>query len=211
MPDLAVLDARHAPPDPRPAVGTLDLAEARDRDLVARVGRGDADAFRSLFDRYAPIANALALRVVRQTHLAEEIVQEAFMAVWRNPNGYDPSRGSVRAWLMGTVHHRAVDLVRREEAHRRRAEAAIPGAAEELEDHADEVAGAMDRPAERLAVRAALRGIPEEQRDVIRLMYFEGLTQSQIAEATGLPLGTVKSRALLGMRRLRTTLGGLAP
>jgi RNA polymerase sigma-70 factor (ECF subfamily) len=210
MPDLAVLDARHAPPDPRHAVETIDLAEARDRDLVARIGRGDAEAFRSLFAAYAPVAGALALRVVRQAHLAEEIVQEAFLSVWRNPGGYDPARGSVRAWLMGTIHHRAVDLVRREEAHRRRAEAAIPSAAEELQDHADEVAGALDRPAERLAVRAALREIPPEQGDVIRLMYFEGLTQSQIAEATGLPLGTVKSRALLGMRRLRTTLGRLA-
>lgn len=208
MPDLAVLDTRDAPPDPRPAVGIVELAEARDRELVARIGRGDEDAFRSLFAAYAPVAGALALRIVRQAHLAEEIVQEAFMAVWRNPGGYDPTRGSVRAWLMGTVHHRAVDLVRREEAHRRRAEAAIPAAAEELEDHADEVAGALDRPAERKAVRAALRGIPDEQRDVIRLMYFEGLTQSQIAEATGLPLGTVKSRALLGMRRLRSILGG---
>jgi RNA polymerase sigma-70 factor (ECF subfamily) len=211
MPDLAVLDHRAARPDLRQDVETVDLAEARDRDLVAKVGQGDPDAFRSLFARYAPAANALAVRVVRQAHLAEEIVQEAFMAVWRNPGGYDPSRGSVRAWLMGTVHHRAVDLVRREEAHRRRATASIPSATEELEDHADRVAGEMDRPGERRAVRAALLEIPEAQRDVIRLMYFEGLTQTQIAEATGLPLGTVKSRALLGMRRLRSTLGGLAP
>jgi len=208
MPELAALDARTDRTTWSEALETLDLAEARDRDLVDRVGQGDEDAFRSLFARYAPAANALALRVVRQTHLAEEIVQEAFMAVWRNPQAYDRHRGTVRSWLMGTVHHRAVDLVRREEAHRRRAEASIPSAAEELADHADEVVDELDRPGERRVVRAALRELPDEQREVIRLMYFEGLSQTRIAELTGLPLGTVKSRTLLGMRRLRIALGG---
>ena len=110
-------------------MGTTDLPEARDRDLMERVRRGDEEAFRGLFHRYAPMARALAQRVVRQPHLAEEIVQEAFLAVWKDPTAYDDERGSVKSWLMGMVHHRAVDLVRREEAHRRRAEAAIPEAA----------------------------------------------------------------------------------
>ena len=82
---------------------TADLSEARDRELVQRIGRGDGDAFRGLFGRYAPSAIALARRVARQPFLAEEIVQEAFLAVWRNPSGYDQQRGSVRAWLMGMV------------------------------------------------------------------------------------------------------------
>ena len=103
---------------------TDDLAETRDRDLVQRIRRGDGEAFRGLFGRYSPSAMSLARRVVRQPFLAEEIVQEAFLAVWRNPGGYDPQRGSVRAWLMGMVHHRAVDAVRREESQRRRAEEA---------------------------------------------------------------------------------------
>jgi RNA polymerase sigma-70 factor (ECF subfamily) len=186
----------------------IDLAEAHDRELVDRVRDRDQEAFRSLFARYAPTAKALAQRVVRQPHLADEIVQEAFLVVWQSPEGYDRHRGSVRSWLMGTVHHRAVDLVRREEAHRRRAERSIPGALEERADHADEVAEELDRPAERQLVRSALGSLPAEQREVIELMYFSGLSQSQIAERTGLPLGTVKSRTLLGMRRLRAALGG---
>ncbi len=190
-------------------LGTVDLSDARDRELLARLREGDEDAFRGLFDRYAPTAKALALRVVRQAHLAEEIVQEAFMAVWKNPDGYDADRGSVRSWLMGTVHHRAVDLVRREEAYRRRTEEAIPGAYEDQADHADEVVEAIGLPEERRIVRAALAELPEEQRRVLELMYFDGKSQTQIAEATGLPLGTVKSRALLGMRRMRGALEGI--
>ncbi|HEY5858665.1 MAG TPA: sigma-70 family RNA polymerase sigma factor [Actinomycetota bacterium] len=183
-----------------------DLPEAGDRDLMARLHRGDEEAFRGLFHRYAPTANALAQRVVRQSHLAEEIVQEAFMAVWRDPGAYDGERGSVRSWLMGMVHHRAVDLVRREEAHRRRAEAAIPQAIEEQADHADDVVQQLGLPEERRIVRAALADLPEEQRDVLESMYFDGLSQSQIAEKTGIPLGTVKSRTMLGMRRMRDVL-----
>ena len=137
-----------------------DLPEARDRDLIDRLRHGDEEAFRGLFHRYAPTAKALAQRVVRRSHLAEEIVQDAFMAVWRNPGAYDADRGSVRSWLMGLVHHRAVDLVRREEAHRRRSEAAIPQAIEEQADHADEIVDRLGAPEERRAVRSALDELP---------------------------------------------------
>jgi RNA polymerase sigma-70 factor (ECF subfamily) len=188
---------------------SLDVTEARDRDLVLRIGTGDQEAFRGLFGRYAPSAKALALRVVRQSNLAEEIVQEAFMALWTNPNGYDQQRGSVKSWLMGTVHHRAVDLVRREEAHRRRAERSIPEALATEPDPAEQVVQEVGAPEEREAVRAALGGLPAEQRQVIELMYFGGRSQSQIAAELGLPLGTVKSRTLLGMRRLRGALTGM--
>jgi RNA polymerase sigma factor (sigma-70 family) len=192
-------------------LAVVDVSEAHDRELLDRLRLGDEDAFRGLFGRYAPSAKALALRVVRQSHLAEEIVQEAFLAVWRAPEGYDDQRGSVRSWLMGLVHHRAVDLVRREEAHRRRAEHSIPEAVMEQEqaDHADLVVEQLGLPEERRAVRAALDALPAEQRDVLTMMYFDGLSQSRIAEKTGLPLGTVKSRTLLGMRRLRAALEGI--
>lgn len=192
-------------------MGMIDVSEAHDRELVQRLRRGDEDAFRGLFGRYAPAAKALALRVVRQSHLAEEIVQEAFLAVWRNPDGYDSERGTVRSWLMGMVHHRAVDLVRREEAYRRRAEDSIPGALEEQADHAEDVVEMLGLPEERRIVRAALDELPDEQRDVLTLMYFGGLSQTQIAEKTGTPLGTVKSRTLLGMRRMRSALEGVRP
>jgi RNA polymerase sigma factor (sigma-70 family) len=191
------------------SMGATDRPEARDRDLIERLRGGDEDAFRGLFHRYAPSAKALAQRVVRQSHLAEEIVQEAFMAVWKNPAAYDGERGSVKSWLMGMVHHRAVDLVRREEAHRRRAEAAIPEALEEQTDHADEVVHHLNLPEERRIVRAALAELSTEQREVLEMMYFDGLSQSQIAAATGIPLGTVKSRTLLGMRRMRDALTGV--
>jgi RNA polymerase sigma-70 factor (ECF subfamily) len=110
---------------------------------------------------------------------------------------------------MGMVHHRAVDLVRREESHRRRTEEAIPGALEAGPDPAEQVAEELSLPDERRTVRAALEGLPAEQRQVIELMYFDGLTQSTIATKLDLPLGTVKSRTLLGMRRLRSALGGM--
>jgi RNA polymerase sigma factor (sigma-70 family) len=187
-------------------MGTLDLSEARDRELLLRVREGDEDAFRGLFGRYAPVSRALALRVVRQSQLAEEIVQETFLALWRNPEGYDERRGSVRAWLMGMVHHRAVDAVRREEAHRRRAEGMVAGLRDAEADPADDLVKELGLPEERRVVREALEMLPAEQRAVIEMMYFDGMSQSKIAEATSIPLGTVKSRTLLGMRRLRSAL-----
>ena len=147
---------------------------------------------------------ALAVRVVRQTQLAEEIVQEAFLTLWRDPGVFDERRGSVKAWLMTMVHHRAVDVVRREEAQRRRSHEMVARIHEETEDPTEAVVEAVAAPAERDAIRTALRSLPDDQREVLQLMYFDGLSQSQIAQKTGAPLGTVKSRALLGMRRMRS-------
>jgi RNA polymerase sigma-70 factor (ECF subfamily) len=183
-----------------------DLEEARDRDLLRRIGSADEEAFRELFRRYSPNALALARRVVRQPFIAEEIVQEAFLAAWRNAEGYREGRGSVRSWLMTMVHHRAVDAVRREESQRRRAEDAQASGALAVEDPADAVVAQLGLPEERRAVRAALADLPAEQRQVIELMYFDGLSQSKVSERLRLPLGTVKSRTLLGMRRLRSAL-----
>ena len=184
----------------------VDLGEARDRDLLKRIRRKDEEAFRRLFRRYAPTALALARRVVRQSNLAEETVQETFLSVWQNPEGFDPERGSVRAWLMSSVHHRAVDAVRREEAHRRRSDAASAERELTPEDPGDTVVDEMGLFQERAAVREALAALPPEQRQVIESMYYGGESQSQIADRLGLPLGTVKSRTLLGMRRLRAAL-----
>jgi RNA polymerase sigma factor (sigma-70 family) len=188
-------------------MGSAESAGTRDEDLLVRVSAGDERAFRELFARYAAVANALAFRSVRQAQVAEEIVQEAFLAVWRSPERYDGSRGSVRSWLLGTVHHRAVDAVRREQAQRRRADRAAALGPRVAEDPTEDVLSAIELPRERRLVRKALAELPEQQRDVIRQMYFEGRSQSQIAERTGLPLGTVKSRTLLAMRRLRAYLG----
>jgi len=192
--------------------GTAVIAqppEAGDRDLIRRIGAGEEDAFRRLFRTFAPSAQALAQRIVRQPFLAEEIVQEVFLAVWRNPDGYRAERGSVKSWLLGMVHHRAVDAVRREESQRRRAEEAVPEVGDLGEDPGLTVVEEMGIPEERKAVRGALDELPIEQRRVLELMYFAGMSQSQIAERLRLPLGTVKSRTLLGMRRLRAALGGM--
>jgi RNA polymerase sigma factor (sigma-70 family) len=186
-----------------------DLAEERDRDLIRRIGRRDEEAFRRLFRRYAPTALGLARRVVRQPHLAEETVQEAFLSVWRNPDAFDPDRGSVRSWLLSAVHNRAVDAVRREEAQRRRADEAASDPDLGPVDPGHSVVEEIGLFQERLAVREALEKIPPEQREVIHLMYFGGESQSRIAERLGLPLGTVKSRTLLGMRKLRAEMSGI--
>lgn len=208
MPDTLALERRVDGRGARTAVA-VDLTQARDRDLVRRIERGDEEAFRGLFRRYAPSALSLARRVARQPALAEEIVQEAFLAVWRNPEGYDQHRGSVKSWLMGMVHHRAVDSVRREESQRRRAESAQANDVVVVEDHAEAVVEELGLPEERRAVRDALEALPPEQRQIIELMYFGGMSQSTISGRLGLPLGTVKSRTLLGMRRLRAALVGM--
>jgi RNA polymerase sigma factor (sigma-70 family) len=187
-------------------VAVPSIEDARDRDLVGQVRSGDDEAFRTLFRRYGPLAKGLAYKVVRQAFLAEEIVQEAFLALWRDPRSYREDRGSFRSWLLAAVHHRAVDLVRREEAQRRRSQEQRPAEALQ-EDIADSVAERVDLAGTRERVRNALEDIPAAQREILEMMYFEGKSQSDIARELELPLGTVKSRTLLGMRRLRLLLG----
>ena len=190
--------------DPR-----LDLDEARDRYLMARVRSRDEEAFRTLFLKYAPTAMALARRVLRRPTLAEETVQEAFLSVWKAPEGFDPGRGSLRAWLMSVVHHRAIDLVRREEAQQRRSLEAVSDLQIEADDPSVGVVEEVSLAQTRLDVRRALEDLPPTQRQVVELMYFGGYSQTQIADSMDIPLGTVKSRAMLGMRRMRGALLGV--
>jgi RNA polymerase sigma factor (sigma-70 family) len=198
-PPLEVLEEEEA------TVVVRSLEDARDRELVRRVVEGDEMAFRDLYNRYGPTAKSLAVRVVRQPFLAEEIMQEAFLALWRDPGSYREERGTFRAWLMSTVHHRAVDSVRREETQRKRAREELPDL-ERQADVGDVVAEQTDMADSRVRVRHALDEIPPAQRRVLEMMYFEGKTQTMIADELELPLGTVKSRTLLGMRRLRAML-----
>jgi RNA polymerase sigma factor (sigma-70 family) len=181
-------------------VGVRSLEDARDRDLVRRVAAGDEGAFRALFRRYGSLAKGVALRLVRQTFLAEEIVQEAFLALWRDPAAYREELGSFRGWLLAAVHHRAVDMVRREEAQRQRAAAPQRDA---VEDVGQTVVEEVHLEETKARVREAVEGLPEAQREIIELMYFQGKSQSAIAAELDLPLGTVKSRTLLAMRRMR--------
>jgi RNA polymerase sigma-70 factor (ECF subfamily) len=188
----------------RTNVAIRSLEDARDLDLVRRVRTGDEDAFRALFRRYGPVAKALAVRVVRQPFLAEEIVQEAFLALWRAPAGFREELGTFRAWLLSAVHHRSVDMVRREEAQRRRS--TQDSDPEPAPDVGETVVEEINLGDTRERVRGALGELPDPQRQVIEMMYFQGKSQSTISAELGLPLGTVKSRTLLGMRRLRESL-----
>jgi RNA polymerase sigma-70 factor (ECF subfamily) len=189
-------------------VEAIDIEGGRDRPLVRRMQDGQAEALRELVERYGPTAKALALRVVRDPALAEEVVQETFLQVWRAAGRFDPSRGSVRTWVLTSAHARAVDLVRREEAHRRRVEAVAAVGVPDVEDPAEAVVERVAAPEEREKVRAALDRLPAPQREVIELMYFDGMSQTQVAERLAIPLGTVKSRTLLGMRKMRAALAG---
>jgi len=187
-------------------VAVHSLEDARDRELVRRVADRDEEAFRTLFRRYGAPAKALAHRLVRQSFMAEEIVQEAFLALWRDPAAYREELGTFRAWLLSTVHHRGVDSIRREEAQRRRA-ANAPADLTTVPDPEEAAVERQQLQETRTQIRRAMADLPAVQRQVLEMMYFDGKTQSAIAEELGLPLGTVKSRTLLGMRRLRGSLG----
>jgi RNA polymerase sigma-70 factor (ECF subfamily) len=182
-----------------PNLGTL-----ADEDLMALVRDGDARAFEVIFDRHAGAAFSLAYRMCGRRAMAEDIVQEAFVSLWRSGARYDRARGSVRSWVLSAVHNRAIDAFRREGA-KSSLDVGDEGLAERLES-----GERTDREAERRddarQVRTALNELPGEQRQVIELAYFGGFTHTQIAEMLGLPAGTVKGRMRLGLAKLRVTL-----
>ena len=175
---------------------------------MERASAGDRSAFSELYRRYASSAFGLAIRILGEQTLAEEVLQEVFLSVWRRAASYDPARGSVRSWVFAQIHHRSVDVVRREEAERRRSETTV--AREAVEDDLEEVIEEGWLKARRDQVRSALNVLSPEQRQMIELAYYRGLTQSQVASESGVPLGTVKSRTLAAMRRMRDVLGGAA-
>lgn len=183
----------------------IDLQEHRDRTLIAKISAGDEPAFATLFREYGSASLGLAVRILGDRALAEEVIQEVFLAVWAKASRYDAARGSVRTWVLTQVHHRAVDAVRREEAERRRNANQTP---EVNEYQIDEVIEESWIASRREDVRAAIGTLPQEQRLVIELAYFGGLTQMEVAERAGIPLGTVKSRTLAAMKRLRGALAG---
>jgi RNA polymerase sigma-70 factor (ECF subfamily) len=180
--------------------------EREDVELHRRVRAGDRTAFDELYGRYAGPAYGVALRVTNQELLAQEVVQEAFLALWRAPEAFDPARGAFRSFFLSLVHHRAVDTVRREERLRRRSERASNLEAILGEDPAEDVVEDAYLGVRRKEVREALATLSVDQRTVLEMAYFGGMTQAAIAEALGIPLGTVKTRTLAAMRRLRAAL-----
>ena len=177
-----------------------------DLELHRRVSSGDRGAFEELFRRYASAAYGLARRVTAQETLAQEVVQDAFLALWRAPEAYDPSRGSFRSFFLSLVHHRAVDTVRREDRLRKRTERASNLEPFVGEDVAEGVVRDADLDVRRKEVVEALQTLPPEQRQVLEMAYFGGSTQARIAEELGIPIGTVKTRTLAAMRKLRRAL-----
>jgi RNA polymerase sigma-70 factor (ECF subfamily) len=176
-----------------------------DAALAELLPGGDKGALAALYDRHGTACFRLAWKVTANHSLAEDAVQEAFLGLWRAPSGYQRGRGSIRNWLLALTHHKAVDLVRRESAQQRRQDAqALQQATAPLAgpDPA-EVTLQNIRAAE---VRSAMTELPEAQRQAVSLAYFGGYTQTEIARLTGVPLGTVKTRTLAAMRRLRQQL-----
>jgi RNA polymerase sigma-70 factor (ECF subfamily) len=182
------------------------MEELEDLELHRRVAAGDRAAFDELYRRYGPAAFGLALRITAQEALAQEVVQDAFLALWRAPEAFDPGRGAFRSFFLSLVHHRAVDAVRREERLRRRTERASNLEPTHGEDVAEDVVEIAYLGVRRKEVRDALEILPPEQRQVIELAYFGGHTQTTIAEMLAIPVGTVKTRTLAAMRKLRRAL-----
>lgn len=177
-----------------------------DAELVRRLGDADGAALSQLYQRFGRPCYSLARRICADDGLAEDVVQEVFLTLWRDPARFDSSRGSFATWLLTLIHHKAVDAVRRESTIRRR----MVSTPEAGEDWSPTLAPGADQAAmERVAagqVRAALHRLPLEQRQVLALAYFGGHTQREIAVLTGVPLGTVKSRMFTAVQRLRSLL-----
>ena len=176
------------------------LAHLSDEALVALVARADEDALAELYDRFGRAAYGLALRIVRDPALAEDAVQEGFLAVWRSSARFVAERAKASTWILTLIHRRAVDLVRREQPRRTEPlETAPQAAASDTEDEAW-------LRLRRARVQEALRRLPDKQREALELAYFGGFTQSELADRLGEPLGTIKSRMFAGLATLRDLL-----
>ncbi len=169
------------------------------RDVLQRLAAGDPAALAEFYDRYAPLVNAIALRILRAAADAEDVVQEVFLQAWRQADRFDPGRGTPEAWLCTIARTRSLDRLRRRSSRREDPEQVAPAPAN------------APRNVEALAVREALQGLSLDQRRALELAYYEGLTQTEIAARLDEPLGTIKTRIRTAMLRLREALGPLTP
>jgi RNA polymerase sigma-70 factor (ECF subfamily) len=182
---------------------TSSPVDEADRAALARISGGELAALEELYDRYKTMAYSIAYRITNDATLAEDVVQDAFLGAWRNAARYVEGRGSVKTWLLSIVHHRSIDAIRRRRPTSELPEidAGLPDALT-LPDVWGEVSAGLDAE----SVRAALVALSDVQREALELAYFGGLTQQEIAERTGTPLGTVKSRMRLGLLAMRRSL-----
>ncbi len=185
--------------------GVVAIAKTTDEALLERIAAGDAGALGELYDAYGRTVFAVVYGMLADPEAAEEVAQDVFHAVWRRAGGYQRDRGAVRTWLLAIARNAAIDW-RRTRGKRVEREVELDAAAEMRADAGVEDSVLLSLRAER--VREAVRILPAEQRDVLALAFWGGLTQTEIAERTGTPLGTVKSRVRLGMEKLRQYLAG---
>jgi RNA polymerase sigma factor (sigma-70 family) len=176
----------------------------RDGQLVELVAQKDAGALEALYDRYGRAAYSLARRILTEETLAQDVVQEVFLSLWRDARRFDAGRGMVATYLLSMTHHRAVDVVRREE-NLRRWRTSDEGL-ELAPDPKARVEDEVEASERRKEVRAALAELPAAQREALLLAYFGGYTQREVAALVGVPLGTVKTRMAAGMRKMREAL-----
>lgn len=181
-----------------------DLRNLADEDLMERVRAGEAKAFEVVFDRHGGAAYSLAYRMCGSRSRAEDVVQEAFLSLWRSGARYDRARGSVRSWILSAVHNRAIDAFRRQTA--RESQDVHGDQLTEYVSAGESTDAEVERRDDAHRVRSALAELPSEQRRVIELAYFGGFSHSEIANMLGLPPGTVKGRMRLGLSKLRVAL-----
>lgn len=181
------------------------LQRLADEDLMQLVAENDSAAFAILYERHANVAFSLAFRMCGKRAIAEEVVQEAFLSAWRGGTRYDRTRGSVRTWVLGIVHNRAIDALRRGIVQDR-GRVSDEGIEERMEapERTDQEVGRRDEARE---IRAAMEDLPAEQSRVIELAYYGGFTHTEIATMLNTPIGTVKGRMRLGLQKLRSQLG----
>src|SRR5262245_52005708 len=186
--------------------GHRDYAQLDDEALVRLLVRQDVLALEALYHRYSRPIFSLALKILGDREVVEEVVQEVFLRLWTRAFGYDPQRGKLLSWLLTITHHRAIDELRR-----RRGQPEIDGLQEQqaaVEETGADPSKALTQVEEREAVQRALEALPEAQRRPIELAYYGGMTQVEIAALLHEPLGTIKTRMRLGMQKLRQLLGG---
>ena len=171
-----------------------------DEELISLAGQGEAQAFAVLYDRHSRAAYSLAYRMMGEKQAAEDLVQDGFLKVWRGAESYRVERGSVRTWILSIVHNRGIDQLR-STASRRRTQEKVEASAPVSQP--SEAFAETLRNSQREQVREALGTLPQEQLKILELAYFSGYTHVEIAELLGLPLGTVKGRMRLGLKKVR--------
>jgi RNA polymerase sigma-70 factor, ECF subfamily len=182
-----------------------DLRSLADEDVMQLVRRGDARAFEIIYERHSAAAFSLAYRMMGTRSGAEDVTQDAFLSMWRSGARYDRARGSVRTWVLGIVHHRAIDALRRATVHDRRRSS--DEGIEERFEAAERTDMEAARREEAGTVRVAMESLPADQCQVIELAYFGGFTHTEIAEMLEAPVGTIKGRMRLGLKKMRAQLG----